>query len=81
MTDLDLSQDNELFLYKNARLLHPFIIIISGVGVVHSYIFTITFVAMSVGYSLCYAVYQFVSTYQTTILECFILIIVLVKTK
>ena len=52
-----LSQDNEQFLYKNARLLHPFIIIISGVGVVHSYIFTIAFVAMSVGYSLCHAVY------------------------
>jgi len=55
-----LSQDNELFLYKKARLLHPFIIIISGVGVMHSYIFTIAFVAMSVGYSLCHAVYQFV---------------------
>ena len=69
------------FYNKNARLLHPFIIIISGVGVVHSYIFTIAFVAMSVGYSLCYAVYQFVSAYQTTILECFILVIILIKTK
>ena len=48
MTDLGLSQDNELFLYKNARLLHPFIIIISGVGVVHSYIFTIAFVMLSI---------------------------------
>lgn len=76
-----LSQDNEQFLYKNARLLHPFIIIISGVGVVHSYIFTITFVEMSVGHSLCHAAYQFVSTYQTTILESFILVIILIKTE